>query len=60
MKMVSKTQKILMLIKFAKKIIKINEKRKKIKSSFKNVHRLQQTIRLAQKMGKSLGRSKIL
>ncbi len=41
MKMVSKTQKILMLIKFAKKIIKINEKRKKIKSSIKNVYCLQ-------------------
>ena len=34
-------QKIKFAVKCIKKLVKINEKRKKIKSSFKNVHCLQ-------------------
>jgi hypothetical protein len=43
-RLISKTHKIIMLIKFAKKIVKINEKRKKIKSSIKNVYCLQSSF----------------
>ncbi len=40
-KKMSKFRKLVMMVKIAKKIVKINEKRKKIKSTFKNVYCLQ-------------------
>jgi deoxyribodipyrimidine photo-lyase len=37
-----------------------NERRKKTKLTYQNLRRLPKTLHLAQEMGKSLGRSKIL